>query len=114
MAQHAALPTGVVGRELWPKDRVWVGSLLCGPDTMVLCAANHIPASKPDPPEIVPAKNVSITVELPRFFQAVEAFEVTENGLAAFPCEQLQGTAVLRLDAIESGRVFVLCSRNAR
>jgi hypothetical protein len=51
---------------------------------------------------------------MPRFFQAVEAFEVTENGLAAFPCEQLTGTAVLRLDAIESGRVFVLCSRNAR
>ena len=76
-----------------------------------LAAANHIPASKPDPSKIVPTKDVSITVKLPRFFHAVEAFEVTENGLTAFPCERLKGTAVLRLDAIESGRVFVLRSR---
>ena len=108
------VPTGIVGQQLWPKDRVWVGSLLCGPDTIVLAAANHIPASKPDPPKIVPAKDVSITVKLPRFFHAVEAFEVTENGLTAFPCERLKGTAVLRLDAIESGRVFVLRSRIAQ
>ena len=39
---------------------------------------------------------------------------VTENGLTAFPCEQMEGTAVLRLDAIESGRVFVLRSGEAR
>ena len=32
------------------------------------------------------------------------------NGQAAFPCEQLRGTAVLRLEAIESGRVFLLRS----
>ena len=108
------VPTGEVGQELWPKERVWVGSLLCGPDTIVLATANHIPASKPDPPKIVPAKDVTITVKLPEFFQTAEAFEVTEKGLAAFPCKLSKGKAVLRLGSIESGRVFVLRSKGAR
>ncbi|MGD9498690.1 MAG: hypothetical protein AB7Y46_20525, partial [Armatimonadota bacterium] len=44
--------TGVVGDERWPKERVWAGALLCGPDTIVIAVANHIPASKPDPPVV--------------------------------------------------------------
>jgi len=50
----------------------------------------------------------------PEFFHAAEAFEVTENGLAAFPCKRSKGTAILQLDSIESGRVFVLRSKSAR
>ena len=52
-----AAPDGTT-KEVWPKQRVWVGSLLSGPHTLVLAAVNHIPASKPDPPRIEPARNV--------------------------------------------------------
>ncbi len=102
------VPTGVVGEERWPKERVWVGSLLCGPDTIVLTAVNHIPASKPDPPDIQPAQDVTITVNLPDFLPQVTGFEATEEGLTAFPCRVADGKAILKLDSIESGRVFVL------
>jgi len=105
------VPTGVVGNEKWPKERVWVGSVLCGPDAIVLAAANHIPASKPDPPTIEPAKDVTITVDLPAFLQDVKAEEVTEDGASPVTCTVKDGKAILKLDAIESGRVFVLRRR---
>ena len=100
--------TGVVGKEAWPKERVWVGGLLCGPDTIVLVAANHIPASRPDPPTISPAENVTITVQLPDFLHGVTASEVTEGGLQPYPSRVENGQALLQVDRIESGRVFVL------
>ena len=105
------VPTGVVGNEKWPKEKVWVGSLLCGPDAIVLAVANHIPASKPDPPTIEPAKDVTITVDLPTFLQDVTAEEVTEDGASPVTCTVKDGKALLSLDAIESGRVFVLRRR---
>ncbi len=98
---------GPAGQEGWKKNRVWVGSLLCGPDTIVLAAVNHIPASKKEPPTIEPAKNVTITVRLPRFLQAVKAFESTQDGLVPIPCQIADGKALLKLDSIRSGRVFV-------
>ena len=55
--------------------RVWAGALLSGPDTIVIAAANHIPASKPDPPAIEPARNVTITVQLPPYLEDVQGFE---------------------------------------
>ena len=57
---------------------------------------------------IEPARNVTITVRLPDFLQKVSGFEATENGVAAFPCTVEDGKALLKVDAIESGRVFVL------
>lgn len=102
------VPTGTVGQEHWPKERVWVGSLLCGPDALVIAAANHIPASKPDPPTILPTRAVTISVRLPRFLTDIEAFEATEHGLASFPCQSEDGAVRLTLDAIATGRVFVL------
>jgi hypothetical protein len=103
--------TGTVGREKWSKPRVGVGTLLCGPDTIALAAVNHIPASKPQPPQIVPARNVTLTVRLPDYLRAVEAFEATENGLVQFPCVVGDGKATLKIDSIESGRVFLLRRR---
>jgi hypothetical protein len=105
--------TGVVSgqgerTEIWPKQRVWAGALLSGPDTIVIAAANHIPASKPDPPSIEPARDVTITVELPPYLQNVAAFEATEDGVAPFDCRVVDGKAMLRLDAIRAGRVFLL------
>ena len=101
--------TGVVGNEQWPKDRVWVGALLSGPDTIVIAAVNHIPASKPDPPTITSAENVTVTVKLPEYLTNVSAFEATEDGVNPYAqCTIKDGQALLKLDAIESGRVFVL------
>ena len=105
------VPTGVAGNESWPKQRVWVGSVLCGPDTIVLTAANHIPARRPDLPTIEPARDVTITVNLPAFLQDVTAEEVTEDGFTPVACNVAGGKAILKLDAIESGRVFVLRRR---
>ncbi len=99
---------GPVWHGNWQKDRVWVGALLCGPDTIVLAAANHIPAARPGLPTIMPAQNVTITADLPPFLQAVRAFEVTEDGVAPFDCTVEGGKAVLEIGSIESGRVFVL------
>ncbi len=96
------------GEEQRPKDRVWVGSLLCGPDTRVIAAANHIPASKPDLPKIEPATNITIRVRLPAFLPSVKAYEVTESAVAPFPCIIADGAALLKSDVIEFGRVFVL------
>ena len=105
--------TGIVSSngnrdESWPKQRVWAGALLSGPDAMVIAVAHHIPASKPDPPVIDPARDVTITVTLPDFLNKVKAFEVTPAGLTPFPVTIQPGTALLKLEAIESGRVFVL------
>ncbi len=101
---------GYIGKENWQKDRVWVGALLCGPDTIILAAANHIPAARPHLPTLTPAENVTITATLPPFMPAVTAYEVTEDGVAPIACAVEDGKAVLKIGTIESGRVFVLRS----
>ena len=108
-----AVMTGVASSdgtrtEVWPKQRVWAGALLSGPDTIIVAAANHIPASKPEPPTIEPARDVTISVELPAYLQRVRAFEVTEDGIAPIDMVIEGNQARLRLEAIESGRVFLL------
>jgi hypothetical protein len=100
--------TGTVGSEVWPKPRVWVSSLLCGPDKIVIAAANHIPASKTHPPKIIPAKDVTIAVKLPDFLSNVKAFEATEDGILPLECNVSGGKAVFVLDRLESGRVLIL------
>jgi len=102
------VPTGTVGEEKWPKERVWAGALLCGPDAIVVAAANHIPAAKPDPPTITPAEDVTLTVRLPGFLREVSAAEVTDDGLKAVPCTIQDGQARLAIGDIETGRVFLL------
>jgi hypothetical protein len=69
---------------------------------------NHIPAGKPEPPTITPARDVTITVALPDFLRNVTACEVTENGIVPFDCSIREDQAILKMDAIESGRVFIL------
>ncbi len=105
----ASIASNIAGSETWDKERVWVGSLLCGPDTIVLAAANHIPTSKSEPPTIEPAENVTITVALPDYLQDVAAFEATEDGVTPFArCTVANGKAILKVDVIESGRVLLL------
>jgi len=102
--------TGRVGQERWPKDRVWVGAVLCGPDTIVLAAANHIPAvGAPKTPQIEPAKDVTITLTLPPYLRDVTAFEADHDGVKPFDaCSVEDGKAKLKCKSIATGRVFVL------
>ena len=100
--------TGVIHEENWPKERVWAGTVLCGPDTIVVTAANHIPAVRPEDPEIEPAEDVTITVQLPDYLRKVKAFEATEDGITPYDVEVQGGAAKLKLESIMSGRVFVL------
>lgn len=108
MTDAGTVPTGVAGDERWPKERVWAGALLCGPDAIVVAVANHIPASKPEPPTIEPGRDVIVTVRLPAYLPAVTATEVTEDGERPLPCEVTAGQVHIRLDRIDSGRVLVL------
>ena len=111
LSDAGKVKTGVVGEERWEKDRVWVGASIAGPDTIILAAANHIPASMPGPPVITPAENVTVTVNLPPYLRDVTAAEVTDAGEKAYPCEVRDGKAVIKLDRLEAGRVFVLRRR---
>jgi hypothetical protein len=102
--------TGTEGNEFWPKPRVWTGSLLCGPNALVVAVANHIPASVSGPPAIEAARNVSVSVKLPPFFPQVSAFEITEAGIREQPVRVEDRVALLALDVVESGRLFLLRS----
>ena len=81
---------------------------MCGPDTIVVACANHIPADTAESPDIEPAQDVTVTVQLPEFLRTVTAFEVTADGLTDYPCRIEGSNALLKLDSIVSGRVFVL------
>lgn len=102
------VPTGVVDNEAWPKERVWTGSLLCGPDAVVVAVVNHIGASKPGPPVIAPAKNVTVKVALPGYLREVEAFEATPDGLVPYEHAKTEGGVAVSIEELVSGRVFVL------
>ena len=105
----ATSDAGLVLTNEWPKERVWVGALLCGPEAIILAVTNHIPASKPHPPKIEPARDVTVTVNLPDFLRQLDAFEVTEEGVQPFDALRLsEGKAYLKLVSIKSGRVFLL------
>lgn len=100
--------TGVAGEERWPKERVWAGALLCGPDAIVVAVANHIPAGKPSPPAIVPARDVTVTVRLPAYLTQVSAAEAAEDGERPLDCAIADNQARVRLDAVVSGTILVL------
>ncbi len=92
----------------WMKERVSTRALLCGPDAIVVTAANHIPASRTKPEAIKPASGVNVTVQLPDFLREVRCFEVDDAGLHPYACRVSNGKAVISIDSIESGRVFLL------
>jgi hypothetical protein len=73
-----------------------------------LLRQNHIPASKPDPPVIEPARDVTIKVALPDFLRNVTACEVTENGIIPFDCSISKDQVILKIAEIESGCIFIL------
>ena len=80
------VPTGRLGDERFLKPRVVPAALLAGPDALVVTAVNHIAPSKPEPPKIVPAQNVTLTIHLPDYFPAnPTAQEVTPNGFVEHP-----------------------------
>ncbi|MCP4644646.1 MAG: hypothetical protein GY851_29655 [bacterium] len=101
--------TGVIDNEQWPKDRVWAGALLCGPDALVVTVANHIPAQSPEPPDIEPARDLRVRVALPSYMgEAVTAWEATPDGLSPVPSQLSAGRITIPVEVLESGKVYVL------
>ncbi|HQH52618.1 MAG TPA: hypothetical protein PKY01_09345 [Candidatus Hydrogenedentes bacterium] len=100
--------TGTAGEELWEKPRVWSGCLLCGPDALLVAAVNHIPAAAPGNPEIEPARNVTVSLTLPEYLPRVAAAEVTEDGFTPVSCEIRGNTALLRIEEIVAGNLYLL------
>jgi len=92
----------------WMKERVWTSALICGPDAIVIAAANHIPASQEEPKHIEPARNVKVSVQLPGYLRSVKCFEVMPDGERSVPIKVSGDKAVLKLDTIRTGRVFIL------
>jgi hypothetical protein len=99
--------TGTVNNEKWSKDRVKVSCLMCGPDNLLITAANHIPALATEP-VIKPLENVKITIKLPNGFAHIKAFEATDVALIPMKCTIQGEVAVIQMDKLESGRVFVI------
>lgn len=104
------IKSGPVNDEKWDKERVWTGTLLAGADTIIIAAANHIPASHPAPPKIEPAQNVTVTINVPDYFANPVAHEVTSQGIVQYPSSVKQGKVELRLDSLVDGRIFLLRS----
>jgi hypothetical protein len=77
----------------------------------VVAVANHIPASKPGPPGITLARDVTVSVRLPEYLAAVAATEVTEDGEVELPGTVADGEARVRLENVATGRVLVLRRR---
>ncbi|MBN1437434.1 MAG: hypothetical protein JW936_10200 [Sedimentisphaerales bacterium] len=103
--------TGRLNDERFMKPRVFTAALLSGPDVLIVTAVNHIAPSKPEVPEIVPAENVTLTIELPEYFSTdVTAYEVTPGGFVehAITVDCDSRIATITLDEIISGRVFVI------
>ncbi len=102
----ASLQLYVATQKSWKQRKLQQESL--SPRGCIPAVVNHIPAGKPEPPTITPARDVTITVALPDFLRNVTACEVTENGIVPFDCSIREDQAILKMDAIESGRVFIL------
>ncbi len=97
--------------EPWMKERVWTSALICGPDAVLVAAAHHLPAARMTPRTIEPARDVTVTVRLPDYLRDVVCSEVDADGFKPHPCRIESGTAVIKLDTIESGRLFLLRRR---
>ena len=81
------------------------------PFTLIVTVANHISTSKPDPPEIVPAKNVTLTIQLPDYFSAtLTAREVTPDGFVehTIKADQSTQTVALEIDSLTAGRIYIV------
>ncbi len=94
--------------EPWMNERVWTGALICGPDAVVVAAANHIPASRMSSQKIEPSRNVTITVDLPDYLADVNCFEVDADGLEPYQVEVTNGKARIFMEQITDGRIFLL------
>jgi len=77
-------------------------------DTIGVKVYDVNPASRTIPENIPATENVTVTVRLPDFLPSVTAFEVTPDGETSIPCTTDGGTAVFKIDAIATSRVFVL------
>ena len=96
------------------QGKVWVRTLMCGPDRLVVIAVNtyHYMAyeTRYETSFHFPLKNVSVTIPLPAALKSAKVEEVVDGRLSAFPCEIVRGTLTLPLDKLDAARAFVVTS----
>lgn len=93
-------------------DKVWVRSLMCGPNDMVVVVVNkghHIGfETKYEHAWHFPAKGVEVSVPLPPSFEACEFREVKDGVLKPVLGSIKSGKAHLRLGTVDTARIFVI------
>ncbi len=93
-------------------EQVWVRTLLCGPEAMVVVVVNrgheigfntvnHFPFH-------FPAKDVQVSFSLPKAMQRCRVSEVRNGALVPIAAEARDGQARLVLDVVDTARAFVL------
>jgi hypothetical protein len=91
-------------------DRLWVATLLVGPNAMLVVVVNDNYTSKADVFEQTPALNVSLRVPRPPWLDAKRCVRV-EDGRARPVEMEVDGRAItLSIDRIEAGDFLVICA----
>jgi hypothetical protein len=90
-------------------DRLWVSTLLAGPEAMVIVVVNDNYTSRADVFEQTPAQSIQLRVACPPWLEARRAVCV-RNGQAEPIAMRRDGKELeVRLDRIEAGEILLIC-----
>ena len=94
------------------QGKVWVRSVMCGPDAMVVVAVNthHYIAfeTQKETSFHFPLKNAGVTVALPPGFVKVKVREVVDGRLEPYAYRVSNGKLTLQLDVLDAARAFLV------
>ncbi|MGC8862252.1 MAG: hypothetical protein ACP5R5_05675 [Armatimonadota bacterium] len=94
------------------QGKVWVRSVMCGPDAMIVVAVNtnHYIAyeTQKEVSFHFPLRNADVNVPLPRGFGNVNVQEVVDGRLVPYAHQVSKGKITLRLDTLDAARVFLV------
>jgi len=91
-------------------DNLWVKTLLCGRESIVVLCMNEDYACDRLGTAYVPVPACGVTVTLPNWLKAADAFEVTYRGTQNLTWSQASGAAKLQLGETELTRMIVITS----
>ncbi|MGQ9455895.1 MAG: hypothetical protein ACUVRS_02930 [Armatimonadota bacterium] len=94
------------------RDKVWIRTLMCGPDSMIVVVVNknHYIAfeTQKETSFHFPLKKVSITVELPPTFKHFEVKAISNGKLLPFPYTYTKHGLSLFLDTLDAAEAFLV------
>ncbi len=91
-------------------DKLWTRSLACGTDTLLILCVNDDYSNNREGTRIDPIANASLTVTLPNWFGATEAFEISYNGTRDIKWTRSGSQADLALGRVNVTRMVVITS----